>query len=413
MADQAWIIDVYSLALIFALPLAGPVADRYGRRIVFMAGAITFAIASLLCAMADTLFGLLAWRVLQGVSGAALTACASAYLAAAYTGPRRAWAFGIWGTVIGASMVAGPPLGALITAFLGWPWIFWINIPICAALVVLIARTPTDRVIARERGPLDWAGPATLALSIGSLAFLLMGDHDVADSLAPAFVALGTLAVAVIAFIRVERRHPEPAFDFALFGSPGFVAMCLVPIAGSIGFWALLVHLPQMARGPMGLSPAATGWLLTALTVPMFLLPSLGAKVAARLPARWYFAGGLGVVGGADLLLALAARNLGAPTAIWAVAGALLISGSGSAIFNAQITAGAVSAVPPDRAATASAICVTTRQIGFAFGIALIAALLRRGDPSDYPTAFAVAGACTLGLACLAFGLLGRAAGER
>jgi len=413
VADQAWVIDVYSLALIFALPLAGPIADRYGRRLVFMTGAIAFAIASILCAMADTLFSLLAWRVLQGISGAALTACASAYLAAAYSGPRRAWAFGIWGTVIGASMVAGPPLGALITAFLGWPWIFWINIPICAALVLLIARTPSDQVIAQKRSPLDWAGPATLALSIGSLAFLMMGDHGIAGSRALTFVALGVLAVAVISFIHVERRHPAPAFDFALFGSSGFIAMCLVPIAGSIGFWALLVHLPQMARGPMGLSAAATGWLLTALTVPMFLLPSLGAKVATKLPARWYFAGGLAIVSGADLLLALAARDLGAPMAIWAVAGALLISGSGSAIFNAQITAAAVSAVPPDRAATASAICVTMRQIGFAFGIALIGALLQRSDPFDYPTAFAVAGACTLGLAFLAFLLLSRAASEQ
>jgi predicted MFS family arabinose efflux permease len=158
----------------------------------------------------------------------------------------------------------------------------------------------------------------------------------------------------------------------------------------------------------MALGPAAAGLLLTALTVPMFLLPSVGAKLAAKLPARWYFAGGLGIVGGADLLLALAARNLGAPLAIWAVVGALLIGGSGCALFNAQITAAAVSAVPPDRAATASAICVTMRQIGFAFGIALIGALLQRHDPYAYTTAFAVVAACTLGLAAFAFALLGR-----
>ena len=221
-------------------------------------------------------------------------------------------------------------------------------------------------------------------------------------------VVLGWCITALALFIRVERRHVAPAFDFALFGSSRFVAMCLVPIAGSIGFWALLVHLPQMARGPMALSPAATGFLLTALTVPMFLLPSVGAKLAAKLPARWYFAGGLGIVGGADLLLALAARDLGAPLAIWAVVGALLIGGSGCAVFNAQITAAAVSAVPPDRAATASAICVTMRQIGFAFGIALIGALLQRNDPYAYTTAFAVVAACTLGLTAFAFVLLSR-----
>ena len=407
VADQAWVIDVYSLALIFALPLAGPVADRYGRRRASMTGAILFALASALCATATTLFSLLAWRVLQGISGAVLTVSASALLAAAYSGPRRVWAFGIWGTVIGASMVAGPPLGALIAAVLGWSWVFWINVPICVALVLLTARIASDQAVLGTYAPLDWAGPATLALCVGSLAFLMLAGHGAAGSgVIP--VVLGGCITALALFIRVERRHVAPAFDFALFGSSRFVAMCLVPIAGSIGFWALLVHLPQMARGPMALGPAAAGLLLTALTVPMFLLPSVGAKLAAKLPARWYFAGGLGIVGGADLLLALAARDLGAPLAIWAVVGALLIGGSGCALFNAQITAAAVSAVPPDRAATASAICVTMRQIGFAFGIALIGALLQRHDPYAYTTAFAVVAACTLGLAAFAFALLGR-----
>lgn len=409
VAQQAWVIDVYSLALIFALPLAGPVADRYGRWRVFMTGAILFALASALCATATTLFGLLAWRVFQGIAGAALTASASALVAAAYPGSRRAWAFGISGTVIGASMVAGPPLGALIAATLGWPWVFWINIPICVALVLLTGRTASNHCPSRTSAPLDWAGPAALALGVGLLAFLMLADHGPEGSgLIATPPVLGGCIAAFVLFVRIERRHAAPAFDFALFGSPRFVAMCLVPIAGSIGFWALLVHLPQMARGPMALSPAATGLLLTTLTVPMVLLPSIGAKLAATLPARWYFAGGLAIVGGADLLLALATYDLRTTLAIWAVVGALLIGGSGCALFNAQITAAAVSAVPPDCAATAAAICVTMRQIGFAFGIALIGALLQRDDPHAYATAFAAVAACMLGLTAVAFVLLNR-----
>src|ERR1700743_3721819 len=192
VADQAWVIDVYSLALIFALPLAGPVADRYGRRRAFMSGAILFALASVLCTTATTFFSLLAWRVLQGISGAALTASASALLAAAYPGPRRAWAFGIWGTVIGASMVAGPPLGALISAGLGWSWVFWINVPICIAVVLLTGRTASDQAFSGTYAPLDWAGPATLALCVGSFAFLMLAGHGPAGSgLIPLPVVLG------------------------------------------------------------------------------------------------------------------------------------------------------------------------------------------------------------------------------
>jgi EmrB/QacA subfamily drug resistance transporter len=409
VADQVWIINVFSLALIFALPLAGPLADRYGRRQLFMLGIVLFALASVMCAMATSLASLLAWRVLQGIAGAALTACASALVAAAYPGQRRAWAFGMLGTVAGASMVTGPPLGALIASAWGWQWVFWINLPICMGLLLLTRSIEPDAAPATQRLKLDWAGPAALAVGVGSLALLMLAGDEAGRSTAiPMGAALGACILALALFIVIERRHVAPAFDLALFGSPRFVAMCLVPIAGSMGYWALLVHLPQMARGPMGLDAAATGLLLTALTVPMLVLPSVGAKLAARLPARWYFVLGLGVVGGADLLLALAATDLGAPTARWAVVGALLIGGAGCAMFNAQITAAAVSAVPPDRAATASAICVTMRQIGFAFGIALIGALLQGTGPQAYSTAFAVLAACTLGLAAVAFALLSR-----
>jgi EmrB/QacA subfamily drug resistance transporter len=409
VADQAWIIHVYSLALIFALPLAGPLADRFGRRRLFMAGTVVFALASVMCAMATTLASLLAWRVVQGVAGAALTAASAALLAAAYPGPRRAWAFGLYGTVVGASMVAGPPLGALIASAMGWPWVFWINLPICVGLVWLTRRTASDQAPSKAHASVDWAGPAALAVAVGSLAFLMLAGHGLEASHDVAtWTAMGACAVALAFFILIERRHVAPAFDFALFGSCRFVAMCLVPIASSMGFWALLVHLPQMARGPMALSPAATGMLLTALTIPMFLLPSVGAKIAAKLPARWYFAGGLGIVGGADFLLALAAHDLSAPMSRWAVVGALLVGGAGCAMFNSQITAAAVSAVPPDRAATAAAISVTMRQIGFAFGIALIGALLQRPDPLAYTTAFAVVSACTLALAAIVFTLLSR-----
>lgn len=409
VSDQTWIIHVYTLAMIFALPLAGPLADRYGKQRLFIIGTLLFAVASVLCAMATTLLGLLAWRVLQGIAGAAFTASSAAMLAAAYPGHKRSWAFGIMGTVVGISMIAGPPLGALIASLAGWPWVFWINVPVCVVLLVLVWRIPGEQAQMKTQTPLDWAGPAALAVSLGSLAFLMLGGEGF-QSLGqmPVLAALFACILALALFVFVEKRHTSPAFDFSLFGSKRFVAMCLVPIAGSMGFWALLVHLPQMARGPMGLDAAATGLLLTALTVPMFLLPALGAKLANRLPAHWYFAGGLTIIGGADLLLALAAIKLDATYATWAVVGSLLIGGIGCALINAQITAAAVSAVPRDRAATASAICVTMRQIGFAFGIALIGALVQRDIALAYTTAFAVVGACTLVVAAITFGLLRR-----
>jgi MFS family permease len=380
-------------------PSRFPPSPTFSDSSVFMGGGVLFALASALCAEATTIKSLLAWRVLQGVAGAAITSSASALLAAAYPGKRRAWAFGIWGTVIGASMVIGPPLGALIAASVGWPWIFWINLPLCMALVALASPLAESEPVGSQPS-MDWLGPGLLALVVGSSAYALLSSGGFRG------IALASGVVASCAFWVAERRHPRPAFDLGLFASARFLALCLTAIAGSIGYWSLLVHLPQMMRGPMSLDAGRSGLLLTALTVPMLLLPGLGARLSQAMPARLYFGGGLAVVGVAGLGLAVVSMDMSNPAAVWAVGAMLLLGGAGCALFNAQITAFAVSSVPADRAATAAAMCITMRQVGFALGIALIGAVLNLDGDNLYPQAYLLVGAITLLLAAIVFAAL-------
>ncbi len=291
-ARAAWVIDVYSLALIFCLPIVGSLADRYGRVRLFAWGAGLFGVASLLCACARSLDVLLIFRTLQGLSGACITSTAAALLAVAYEGPRRAWAFGLWGTVVGASMVAGPPLGSLLADTIGWRWIFWINLPLCAALVFLALygighdRTSNGLDQQRSRNKVDWLGAGLLAAMLAVLAFLLLEAPALGGIASATFLTgLSIAGMTFLVFVGVERRHPNPAFDLKLFGSRQFIAMCLVAIAGSIGFWSLLVTIPQLARGPLALTPLQAGWLLIALTLPMVALPRYGAVLINPHPA--------------------------------------------------------------------------------------------------------------------------------
>jgi EmrB/QacA subfamily drug resistance transporter len=407
-ARAAWVIDVYSLALIFCLPIAGSLADRYGRVQMFTWGAGLFGLASLLCACANTLDVLLTFRTLQGIAGACITSTSSALLAGAYEGPRRARAFGLWGTIVGASMVAGPPLGSLLADTIGWRWIFWINLPLCAVLVFLVLyRIGNELDQQRSSAKVDWLGAGILATISAALAFMLLEAAALGGVASATFLTgLAASGIALLLFVWVERRHPNPAFDLKLFGSRQFVAMCLVPMAGSTGFWSLLVYVPQLARGPLGLSPFEAGWLLVALTLPMMVLPRYGAVLTTRIPSRSFFCGGLALIGVADLALgAISGGNVGPDTLVVTVI-ALLVSGSGCAVINAQITAAAVSAVPSDRAATASAICVTMRQIGFSFGIALLGAALQFSSNGDYLAPFIVAGASTLALTAIVYWLM-------
>jgi EmrB/QacA subfamily drug resistance transporter len=405
-ARTAWVIDVYSLALIFWLPIAGGLADRYGRLQMFTWGAGLFGLASLLCACAKTLDVLLTFRTLQGIAGACITSTASALLAGAYQGPRRARAFGLWGTIIGVSMVAGPPLGSFLADTIGWRWIFWINLPLCAVLVFLaLCRIGDGFDQQRSSAKVDWLGAGLLAVASATLAFMLL-EAPVLGGIAPAAFLTGLAASCIALLLFVEHRHPNPALDLELFGSRQFLAMCLVPIAGSIGFWSLLVYVPQLARGPLGLNPLEAGALLAALTLPMMLLPRYGAFLTTRISSQQFFCGGLAVIGTADLALGAISGANGGPDTLAMTVIALLVSGSGCAVINAQITAAAVSAVPSDRAATASAICVTMRQIGFSFGIALLGAALQLRSSGDYLAAFIAAGASTLALAAIVYWLL-------
>jgi EmrB/QacA subfamily drug resistance transporter len=412
-ARAAWIIDVYSLALIFCLPIAGSLADRCGRVQMFTWGAGLFGLASLLCACANTLDVLLTCRTLQGIAAACTTSTSSALLAGVYEGPRRARAFGLWGSIVGASMVAGPPLGSFLADTIGWRWIFWINLPLCAVLVFLalgrigngLDQQRSNAKVASAK--VDWLGAGLLAIISAALAFMLLEAPALGGIASATFLTgLAGSGIALVLFVRVEHRHPNPAFDLKLFGSRQFMAMCLVPIAASIGFWSLLVYVPQLARGPLGLSPLQAGWLLVGLTLPMMVLPRYGAVLTARIPLRSFFCGGLALIGTADLALGAICGANGGPATLAMTVIALLVSGAGCAVINAQITAAAVSAVPSERAATASAICVTMRQIGFSFGIALLGAALQFNSSGDYRAAFIAAGASTLALTAIAFWLM-------
>src|SRR5438874_722641 len=168
-----------------------------------------------------------------------LAACLSGFLfqvdltafAGAYEGPRRARAFGLWGTIVGASMVAGPPLGSFLAGTIGWRWIFWINLPLCAVLIFLaLCRIGSGLDQQRSSAKVDWLGAGLLAITSAALAFMLL-EAPALGGIASTTILTGLAAsgIALLLFVWVEHRHPNPAFDLKLFGSRQFIAMCLVP----------------------------------------------------------------------------------------------------------------------------------------------------------------------------------------
>src|SRR5688500_18936460 len=212
-AEVQWVIDAYALTLASTLLAIGSLADRLGRRLVFVSGLALFTLASAGCALAPSAAWLDVMRGVQGVGGAAIFAPALALLAAAYpAGAARARALTVWGAITGAALAIGPLVGGALVDGLSWEWAFWINLPLGVALAVLAARRiPESRDAAAPAT--DWTGAALFTAGTFLLVLALIQDVELAY--------LGA-ALLLLAFAAFELRARAPMLDLRLFAIPAF-----------------------------------------------------------------------------------------------------------------------------------------------------------------------------------------------
>ena len=393
-AGYAWVMDAYSLAFTATLLASGALADRHGRRRILLVGNALFAVASLACGLAWDGPTLWAARAAQGFAAAFVITGSIALTASAYPDPAdRARAFGLGGIVSGAAMAIGPTLGGAVAAWLGWRWIFLANIPFC-----LLAAWIVPRLVAEERAddarPLDPAGIALLTLALGLAIETLLAGHTTGH------IVIGAAASLVFAalFIVQQRARPRPLVDFTLLAQPAMIAVALLLITVSVGYWAVLVYLPLFLATTFAFSSGQSGVMMLAATLPMIFLPPLAGRLATRWGWRVLFTTGLVLIAAGDVVLALG------PTGTRAFAATLLgmaVIASGAALVQSQLSGAVVTLAPPAQSGMASALTIVMRQGGFAIGIALVGACLAADStPGDYTTAFSLAaGASAVGAA--------------
>jgi len=383
-AGFAWIMDGYSLVFAGLLVAAGACADRFGQRPVMLWGLGLFALASLGCGLAPDLAWLIAMRAAQGLGAALITCAGLALIGRLHPDPAaRRRAFGIVGTLVGAAMALGPAGGGLIAELAGWRTIFLINLPICAALLVMLPLT-VGSTPGRPDRPLDLATTALLTAGLGLVVWALLQRDWRA--------AAGALA-ALAAFAWRERRRPVPAVDLSLLTRPGFLGVGLIAVFLSVAYWAVLVHLPLHLADGLGLDARLSGFALLAASLPMLLLPAAGVALLGRLGPRRFLALGLGigVVGNAVLALA---GSLILPALL-----GMLLAGCGVGLINAQLSGLLIAAAPPDRSGMAAAMGILMRQSGFAVGIALLGAVAGAAGPAAMFLAAGLAGLAGIAVA--------------
>ncbi|RMI31933.1 MFS transporter [Nocardia stercoris] len=373
IAGLQWATTGYTVAFAALLLSAGAVADRYGAHRVFRSGITAFGLASLLSAVAPSLWVLVALRVLLGVAAAASVPASMAMITQLYPEPAvRAKAISSWAAISGAAVAAGPIMGGALVGLAGWRSIFLVNVPI--ALVVLAMTSGTAVMCARGDRDIDWSAQLTgaVALALGTDALIAAGSqswHHTAWSVA------GTI-VAAIVFVILERRSAAPVLNRLLLRSSRVRAGLLAGAAVNFALAGGLFVLPMLLQQQRNLTPLQTGLAFLPLTVPFAVIPPFVGKVAARLGARLLILAGLSLltVGGALLALAIFA-SAGYPV----LALGLLLSGFGVSFALPSLVASIVNAAPLGTAGAVGGLLNAVRQVGATLGVAIMGAFVTTG----------------------------------
>jgi EmrB/QacA subfamily drug resistance transporter len=377
-ADLQWVVDAYALTLAAFLLTAGSLADMYGRRLLYLIGLAVFTCASVLCGFAANTLMIQLSRGLQGVGGAIMFAVSLALLADAFRGKDRGVAFGVWGAVTGLAVSIGPLLGGLLTSGLSWRWIFFVNVPIgIAAVVIAVAKVSESRAPHATRP--DWAG---FALFTAALAFLVYGLIESNQKSFTDSLVLGCFAAAAVllaAFVVVELRIRDSMFDMQLFRLPTFSGGAVAAFGLSASIFAMLLYLVLYLQDILGYSPLATGVRLMVISGGILLTATAAGRLTSRVPIRLLVGPGLLLVGVGLLLM----RGLDAGSTWTHLIPGMIASGIGIGLVNPPLASTAVGVVPPQRAGMASGINSTFRQVGIATGIALLGSLFSNKVSQD------------------------------
>jgi EmrB/QacA subfamily drug resistance transporter len=364
-SDVQWVTDAYALTLAALLLTSGALADRYGRKLLFIVGLAVFTMGSALCAAAQSPVMLILSRAGQGVGGAILFATSLALLAMSFQGRERGVAFGIWGAVTGVATALGPVLGGAITSGISWRGVFWVNIPIGVVALLLGLRYISESRAPHANRP-DWAGFATLTLGLVSLVYGLIRASEKSWSEAVVVTCFVAAVVLFAAFAVVESRVAHPMFDLGLFRIPTFLGGSIAAFAMNGSLFAILLYLTLFLQEDLGYSALQTGLRLLIMSGVTMVVATVSGRASSHLPVRWLIGPGLLLVGIALFLMG----GLDADSSWTHLIPGLLVAGVGAGLVNPPLASTAVGVVHHHQSGMASGANTTFRQIGIAVGIA-------------------------------------------
>jgi EmrB/QacA subfamily drug resistance transporter len=392
-----WVVDAYALTLAALVLGTGSIADLVGHRQAYIAGLALFAVSSFVCGISPNAGVLVSARAVQGVGAAAMFATTFALLNSNYRDRDRGVAYGMWGAVAGASASVGPIIGGFLTEGISWRWIFFVNLPVSVFAIVLCIRSLQD-VHAPRQSRVDVWGMATFSGAAAAATYALIRANEVGWSNAVTWLMLAACVVLLALFVAIERRTAHAMLDLDLLRRRSFVGVLIGGLLLTFAAFAAFTYTSIWLQSVLGMSPIQAGLVGLPMSVMAFAVSASIGRFLHGDNAGRIIGIGLLFIGAGGLLGALLTHG----TASWtALVPGFLVVGFGVGLATPTLGSAAMAAVPPQRGGMAAGAVNTTRQLGFAFGIAALGSVFTaraqgvlsdHGVPSAAAAARAVAG---------------------
>jgi EmrB/QacA subfamily drug resistance transporter len=366
-----WTLLAYNLALIGLVLTFGRIGDLFGHGPIYGGGFLTFTIGSALCGLAQAPAQLIAFRIIQGIGGAMITANGRAIVSLIFPEEQRGKALGITSMAFHVGFLTGPTLGGFLIDTVGWRWIFYINVPVGLLGTYLAWNRLQEQREAKPKASMDITGAFFLLTTSVSLLYAMnqLPHLGVRHPVILAFAGLALLTLFL--FVRTELRAPAPILSLSLFRNRLFTAANLSLFFITSTQAAIQFLLPFYLQNIMGFTPTQMGWIIIANSVVIVMVAPLAGWISDRLGSRLLCAVGATLIVLAQFFIASLTLDSTIPRIIVPLA----VSGLGWAIFNAPNQSAILGAVPHDKIGAASGMIVTTARVGGAMGTALSATL--------------------------------------
>jgi EmrB/QacA subfamily drug resistance transporter len=383
------VVSGYALTFAVLMLTGGKLADMFGRRRIFIVGLTIFTASSLACGLATGAGFLIGARVVQGVGAALMNPATLSIIVATFPPRQRGTAIGIWVGVSAMALAIGPLIGGILTEQINWSWIFFINVPVGIAGIIVSRLVITESRDESEEQRLDLPGLLSSAIGLFGLTYALIEGNNYGWSSGRILASFAVAAVGLVSFVVLEHRQRVPMLDLSLFKNSTFaganLTMLLVALAMFGVFFFNSLYLGQV----LGYSPIQTGAAFLPLTVLIVFVAPLAGRFSDKIGSRWLMGAGLVLLSGSLLSFS----TLGVDSTFWDIVPGLILGGFGMSLAMTPTTAAAMGSVPVDKAGVGSAVLNSMRQVGGSLGIALMGAIVASsvsvlpGNPA-YPDQF-------------------------